>query len=113
MVGAPMSGLELYPPRRESLEGLGLAGVDDVMHDARDHGGVSRVELLRADCEPRGRFLSPHSRPAFRTGCAVPRERLDVLRRAQLIETDRVAGWAFHRRDEDGLARARQLLADI
>jgi len=38
---------------------------------------------------------------------------LDVLRRAQLIETDRVAGWAFHRRDEDGLARARHLLADI
>ena len=38
---------------------------------------------------------------------------LDVLRRAELVETDRVARWAFHRRNEAGLDRARRMLADI
>lgn len=38
---------------------------------------------------------------------------LDVLRRAELVETERVAGWAFHRRNEAGIARALQMLADI
>jgi ArsR family transcriptional regulator len=37
---------------------------------------------------------------------------LDVLRRAHLIETDRVGGWSFHRRDEDGIAQARHLFDD-
>ncbi len=38
---------------------------------------------------------------------------LDVLRRAGLIETERVAGWSFHRRNEEGLARAQRLLAEV
>jgi ArsR family transcriptional regulator len=38
---------------------------------------------------------------------------LDVLRRAELVETERVAGWAYHRRNEAGIAQAQQLFADV
>ncbi len=38
---------------------------------------------------------------------------LDVLRRAGLIETERIAGWSFHRRNPDGIDHASRLLDDI
>ncbi len=38
---------------------------------------------------------------------------LDVLRRAGLIQSKRIAGWNFHRRDPGGLALAHQLLDEI
>jgi len=38
---------------------------------------------------------------------------LDVLRRAELIETERIAGWSFHRRNPGGLDRAHRLLDNI
>jgi len=38
---------------------------------------------------------------------------LDVLRRAGLVESERIAGWSFHRRNEDGIAHAQHVLAEI
>lgn len=38
---------------------------------------------------------------------------LEVLRRAGLVESERIAGWNFHRRNPSGLDLAHQLLDDI
>lgn len=38
---------------------------------------------------------------------------LEVLRRAGLIYTRRDANWNFHYRDEDGIARVRDMLKDL
>jgi len=36
-----------------------------------------------------------------------------VLRRAGLIETERIAGWSFHRCNPAGIDRAYRLLEDV
>lgn len=38
---------------------------------------------------------------------------LEILRRAGLIETERVAQWNYHRRDETGIQRAHNLLHNL
>ena len=50
---------------------------------------------------------------AEKAGIAPPTatRHLDVLRRAGLIETERIAGFNYHRPRVDGLERARGLLA--
>ncbi len=80
----------------------------DILHWLKDPTGnfVSRRE---GDLSPRGVCASLI---AEKVGIAASRH-LDVLRRAELIETERVAGWAYHRRNKDGLARARRALADL
>ena len=52
---------------------------------------------------------------AEKAGIAAPTasRHLDVLRRAGLIETERIAGWTFHRRSRSGLDHAHQLLEDV
>jgi len=40
-------------------------------------------------------------------------QHLDVLRRAGLIETERIAGWTFHRRNPAGIYRANRLVRDV
>ena len=83
----------------------------DILHWLKDPDGnfVSRRE---GDLSPRGVCASLI---AEKVGVAQPTasRHLDVLRRAELIETERVMGWAYHRRNEDGLARARRALADL
>lgn len=52
---------------------------------------------------------------AHKAGISAPTmsRHLDVLRRAGLIETERTAGWSFHRRNPAGLDHASRLLDDI
>lgn len=38
---------------------------------------------------------------------------LDVLRRAGLVQSERIAGWNFHRRSPSGLDLAHRLLDEI
>lgn len=87
----------------------------------------TRVRILDSLKDPAGNFVSRRegdlddelgvcaSLLADKVGVSQPTvsRHLDVLRRAGLVETDRVAGWAFHRRDEPGIARALQMLATI
>lgn len=86
----------------------------------------TRVRILQWLKDPEGSFVSRRegdlgprgvcaSLIAEKVGVSQPTvsRHLDVLRRAELIETDRVAGWAFHRRDEHGLARARRAVGGV
>lgn len=52
---------------------------------------------------------------AERAGISQPTvsRHLELLRRAGLIYTKRVANWNFHYRDEAGLDRVRHILADL
>lgn len=52
---------------------------------------------------------------AEKVGIAAPTasRHLDILRRAELIETERISGWNYHRRNLAGLHRARQLVEQI
>lgn len=52
---------------------------------------------------------------AYRAGMSQPTvsRHLEILRRAGLIHTRRVANWNFHYRDEDGIARVHRLLVDL
>lgn len=52
---------------------------------------------------------------AERAGMSQPTvsRHLEVLRRAGLIHTKRLANWNFHYRDEDGITRVRRMLDDI
>ena len=52
---------------------------------------------------------------AHRAGMSQPTisRHLEILRRAGLIHTRRVANWNFHYRDDDGIARARHILSDL
>lgn len=52
---------------------------------------------------------------AEKAGIAAPTasRHLDILRRAELVETKRSAGWNYHRRNREGLQRARHLLEQV
>lgn len=86
----------------------------------------TRLAILRWLKDPEASFesqregdLAPEgvcvSLIAFRAGISQPTasRHLEVLRRAGLVETRRVAQWNFHRRSEAGLRQARELLGDI
>lgn len=86
----------------------------------------TRVRILDWLRDPAGNFVSRRqgdlsgagvcaSLIAKKVGASAPTvsRHLDVLRRAGLIQTERIGGWSFHRRDEGGLAQAKQLLARI
>jgi ArsR family transcriptional regulator len=103
-----------------------MGGVDDVVEVAKALASPTRVHILDWLKEPAANFVSRREGDLSRSGvCAsliaekvgasqpTVSRHLDVLRRAGLIETERVAGWSYHRRNEAGLARARQLLADV
>lgn len=49
---------------------------------------------------------------AAKAGIAAPTasRHLEILRRAGLIETERIGGWNYHRRSHVGLEHARRLL---
>lgn len=52
---------------------------------------------------------------AEKAGVAAPTisRHLEVLRRAELVETERIAGWNYHRRNPEGLHHARVLFNEI
>jgi ArsR family transcriptional regulator len=52
---------------------------------------------------------------AEKAGIAAPTvsRHLEVLRRAGLLESERITGWNYHRRSQAGLQRARELLNDV
>lgn len=101
------------------------AGVD-VVEVAKALASPSRVRILTWLKDPAGNFVSRRegdlsasgvcaSLVAEKIGSSAPTisRHLDVLRRAGLIETERVAGWSYHRRSEEGLAHARHLLSEV
>lgn len=94
--------------------------------EAKALAAPMRIRILEWLKDPEGNFtsrregdLSPAgvcaSLIAEKVGASQPTvsRHLDVLRRSELIETTRTAGWSFHRRNPTGLARARQLLTQI
>jgi ArsR family transcriptional regulator len=98
----------------------------DVVEVAKALASPTRVNILGWLKDPTGAFVSRRegdmspcgvcaSLIAHKVGASQPTvsRHLDVLRRAGLLETERVAGWSYHRRNEDGLAHAQQLLADV
>lgn len=98
----------------------------DAVDVAKALASPSRQAILHWLKDPAGSFVSRRegdltqhgacaSLIADKIGVSQPTasRHLDILRRAELIETTRVAGWTFHRRDEHGIARALQLLGRI
>lgn len=98
----------------------------DTVEVAKALASPTRQHILGWLKDPTGNFVSRRegdlsergvcaSLIAEKVGASQPTvsRHLDVLRRAELVETERVAGWAFHRRNDDGIARALQMLADI
>jgi ArsR family transcriptional regulator len=98
----------------------------DVVEVAKALASPTRVRILTWLLDPAGNFVSRRagdlgpegvcaSLIAEKVGASQPTvsRHLDVLRRAGLIQTERVAGWSYHRRNEEGLARARQLFTEI
>lgn len=98
----------------------------DAVDIAKALASPTRLLILGWLKDPAGNFVSRRtgdlsdrgvcaSLIAEKVGASQPTvsRHLDVLRRAELVQTERVAGWAFHRRNEDKIARALQLLADI
>jgi ArsR family transcriptional regulator len=81
------------------------------------------LELLR---DPYANFVSQREGDLCQAGACVSliaheigvsqptiSRHLDVLRTVGLIETERIAQWNFHRRNEPGIQRARRLLLDL
>jgi len=102
-----------------------MVGVD-VVEVAKALASPTRVRILQWLKDPAGNFVSRRdgdlgpagvcaSLIAEKVGASQPTvsRHLDVLRRAGLLETERIAGWSFHRRNEDGLTHAHQLLAEV
>lgn len=98
----------------------------DVVEVAKALASPTRVNILGWLKEPGTHFVSRRagdlgpagvcaSLIAERAGISAPTasRHLDVLRRAGLIETERIAGWSFHRRNPAGLELAHQLLDDV
>lgn len=96
----------------------------DVVEVAKALASPTRVAILGWLKHPEQHFVSRRegdlapagvcaSLIAEKAGIAAPTasRHLDVLRRAGLIETQRITGWNYHRPRATGLARARQLLA--
>lgn len=99
----------------------------DPVEAAKALASSTRLRILHLLKDPIGNFVSRRdgdlhdelgvcaSLIAETVGVSQPTvsRHLDVLRRTDLIETHRIAGWAFHRRNGRGLARALDALADI
>jgi ArsR family transcriptional regulator len=98
----------------------------DAVVVAKALASPTRVAILGWLKDPAGNFVSHRdgdlgsrgvcaSLIADKVGASQPTvsRHLDVLRRAALVETERVAGWAYHRRNEAGIARALQMFADV
>ncbi|TCK22065.1 ArsR family transcriptional regulator [Pseudonocardia endophytica] len=86
----------------------------------------TRVEILDWLKDPDTHFVSRRdgdlgpagvcaSLIAEKAGIAAPTasRHLEVLRRAGLVESERITGWNYHRRSADGLRRAHELLERI
>lgn len=86
----------------------------------------TRVRILELLRDPEANFVSQRegdlcdagacvSLIATQIGVSQPTisRHLDQLRRAGLIETERIAQWNFHRRQEAGIARAVHILRDV
>lgn len=86
----------------------------------------TRLNILARLKDPQANFTSQRagdlnpagvcvSLIAHKAGISQPTasRHLEVLRRAGLIQTRRIAQWNFHHRDEAGLEKARELLARI
>ncbi len=100
--------------------------VEVVVEAAKALASPTRVRILQWLTDPAGNFtshregdMSPSgvcvSLIAEKVGASQPTvsRHLDVLRRAGLIETERIAGWSFHRRNESGIHRAQELLTKL
>jgi len=100
--------------------------VVDVVEVAKALASAPRLKILGWLKDPDAHFVSRRpgdlgpagvcaSLIAQKAGISPPTasRHLDVLRRAGLIETERIAGWSFHRRNPAGLDLAHQLLDDI
>lgn len=98
----------------------------DAVDVAKALASATRVKILGWLKDPDANFVSRRlgdmsaagvcaSLIAEKAGIAAPTasRHLDVLRRAGLIETERIAGWTFHRRSPTGLDRAYRLLEDV
>lgn len=98
----------------------------DVVEVAKALASPTRVNILEWLKDPAAHFVSRRtgdlspagvcaSLIAQKAGIAPPTasRHLDVLRRTGLLESERIAGWNFHRRSSTGIARAHQLLNDI
>lgn len=98
----------------------------DVTEVAKALASPTRVNILCWLKDPDAHFVSRRlndlgpagvcaSLIAEKAGISAPTvsRHLDVLRRAGLVERERIAGWSFHRRNPDGLRQARQLFDDI
>ncbi|MBA3310257.1 MAG: winged helix-turn-helix transcriptional regulator [Nocardioidaceae bacterium] len=98
----------------------------DVVEVAKALASPTRVNILGWLKEPGTHFVSRRagdlgpagvcaSLIAEKAGISAPTasRHLDVLRRAGLIESERIAGWSFHRRNPAGLDLAQQLLDDV
>jgi len=98
----------------------------DVVEVAKALASPTRVHILQWLKDPTGNFVSRRdgdlgpagvcaSLIAEKVGASQPTvsRHLDVLRRAGLVESERIAGWSFHRRNEDGLTHAQHVLAEI
>ncbi|CAN5668530.1 MAG: ArsR/SmtB family transcription factor [Nocardioidaceae bacterium] len=98
----------------------------DAVEVAKALASPTRVKVLGWLKDPDAHFVSRRpgdlsaagvcaSLIAQKAGVSAPTmsRHLDVLRRAELIETERIAGWSFHRRNPGGLDRAHRLLDNI
>lgn len=96
---------EAHPGQRE-VRGVGVGRPQDHPPDAHF------VSRRPGDLGPAGVCASLIAEKAGISAPTASRH-LDVLRRAGLIETERIAGWSFHRRSPAGLDLAHRLLDDI
>ena len=99
---------------------------DDLEAIAKALSSPIRLKVLDWLRDPEANFDSRREGDLSRSGACVSliahkaaisqptaSRHLEVLRRAGLVGTERVAQWNFHHRDEAGLSRARDLLAQI
>lgn len=98
----------------------------DVVDVAKALASPTRVAILEWLKAPDEHFMSRRagdlgpagvcaSLIAEKAGIAAPTvsRHLEVLRRAGLLESERITGWNYHRRSQAGLQRARELLNDV
>ncbi|HVT68386.1 MAG TPA: metalloregulator ArsR/SmtB family transcription factor [Trebonia sp.] len=98
----------------------------DLSEVGRALASPTRLQILRWLKDPEQHFSSQHdgdmgeagvcaSLIAAKVGASQPTvsRHLEVLRRAGLLVSERIAGRNFHRRDEDALAEARRLLTEL
>ncbi len=101
-------------------------GYMDVVDVAKALASPARVAILGWLKTPNEHFVSRRpgdlapagvcsSLIAEKAGIAAPTasRHLDILRRAGLLESERINGWNYHRRHQAGLQHARELLTDV